>query len=213
MADRSHLRPGKPHVRGGEQKRARIAAEAARIMADEGVRDFHLAKRKAAARLDTSQLRFLPTNKEIESALAERLQLFHSDSVAQNARRLREIAIEAMGFLATFDPRLVGPVLSGNVTSTSAIQLHVSADSAEDVALFLREHAIPFELTERRVKFGGERYKNVPTYSFVADGVTVELGVFDARSVRETPLSPIDGLPIRRGSMKELKVLLREAEA
>jgi hypothetical protein len=102
-------------------------------------------------------------------------------------------------------------VLSGNVTSTSAIQLHVSADSAEDVALFLREYSIPFELTERRVKFGGERHKNVPTYSFVADGVTVELGVFDTRSARETPLSPIDGLPIRRGSMKELEVLLREA--
>ncbi|HEX9811009.1 MAG TPA: hypothetical protein VGA88_02835 [Burkholderiales bacterium] len=211
MADRSRLRPGKPHVRGGEQKRARIAAEAARIMSDEGVRDFHLAKRKAAARLSISQLRDLPTNKEVENALADRLQLFHGQSLSLNARRLRKIAKEAMSFLASFNPRLVGPVLSGKVTPTSEVELHVSADSVEEVALFLREHAIPFELSERRVKFGGERYKNIATYSFVADGVTVELCVFDPRSARETPLSPIDGLPIRRGNIRELEILLSEA--
>ena len=202
------MRLGKPHVRGGEQKRVRIASEAARIMAEEGVRDFHMAKRKAAARLNIPQQRDLPTNKEIEAALAEHLQLFHGDSVARNARRLREIAVQAMNFLVSFNPRLVGPVLSGNVTPTSEIQLHVSADSPEDIALFLREHAIPFQLSERRLKFGGERYKNIVAYSFVADAVAVALFVFDPRAARETPLSPVDGLPIRRGSMKDLELLL-----
>lgn len=211
MADRTRLRLGKPHVRSGEQKRARIAAEAARIMSDEGVRDFHLAKRKAAARLNVSQLRDLPANKEIENALAERLQLFYGRSLSLNARRLRETAIEAMSFLESFNPRLVGSVLSGNVTPTSEIELHISADSVEEVALFLRERAIPFKLSERRVRFGGERYKNIATLSFVADGVTVELCVFDPRSARETPLSPIDGLPIRRGNIRELEILLSGA--
>lgn len=209
MADRSRLRPGKPHVRGGEQKRARIAAEAARIMADEGVRDFHTAKRKAAERMNVPQLRDLPTNQEVDAALAERLNLFHREAVAQQVRYLREIAVEAMGFLASYHPRLVGSVLSGNVTSTSVIQLHVAADSPDDIGLFLREHEIPFELRERRYKFGGERYENVVSYSFVAKDANVELLVFDPRS-REPPLSPVDRQPMQRAPLQAVKALLRE---
>jgi len=208
VTERRNLGPGKPPARSGEQGRARIATEAARIMAEEGVRDFHMAKRKAADRLNVRQQRDLPTNKEIEAALAERLQLFHGNTVARNARRLREVALQAMNFLASFSPRLVGSVLSGNVTPTSEVQLHVSADSPEDVALFLRERAVPFQLNERRLKFGNERYKNVVVYSFVADDVTVELCVFDPRSARAMPLSPVDGLPIQRGSLKDLELLL-----
>jgi hypothetical protein len=167
-----------------------------------------MAKRKAADRLDIPQQGDLPTNREIEAALAIRLELFHGDAVARNARRLRKIAFQAMKFLTSFSPRLVGPVLSGIVTPTSVVQLHISADSPEDVALFLREHAVPFQLSERRLKFGSERYKNVVVYSFVADDVTVELCVFDSRSARATPLSPVDGLPIPRGSLKDLELLL-----
>lgn len=209
MALRRKLRHGKPPARGGEQKRARIATEAARIMAEEGVRDFQLAKRKAIARLNLAEQRDLPTNEEIEAALSDHLRLFHSSQLAENIRRLRGIAAEAMNFLALFEPRLVGPVLTGTVTPTSEIQLHVSADTPEQIGLFLCEHNIPFQMGERRVKFGGERYLNVATYEFVADGTNVELSVFDPRLARETPLSPVDGRPMRRAGPKEVQALLQ----
>lgn len=180
------------------------------MMAEEGVRDFQMAKRKAIARLNLAEQRDLPTNEEIEAALSSHLRLFHSPQLSENVRRLRKIAAEAMNFLARFDPRLVGAVLAGTVTPTSEIQLHVSADTPEQVGLFLREHNIPFHLGERRVKFGGERYLNVSTYEFVADGTNVELSVFDPRLARETPLSPVDGRPMRRGSLKELQTMLAE---
>lgn len=208
MAKRGNSRYGKPRVRGGEQKRIRIAIEAARIMVEEGVRDFQMAKRKAIARLSIAEERDLPANSEIEAAVAARLQLFHGDTVAHDARRLRRIAIDAMKFLAPFEPRVVGPVLTGAVTPTSDVQLHLCADTPEEIALFLRERGIPFQQGGRRVRYGGERYKDVSTYSFVADGVTVELSVFDPRSVREPPLSPVDGRPIQRGNMREVEMLL-----
>jgi hypothetical protein len=201
-------RPGKPHVRNGEQKRARIATEAARIMAEEGVRDFQMAKRKALARLDITERHNLPTNQEIDDALAERLQLFHATQVAENARRLREIATEAIRFLSAYEPKLVGSVLSGKVTDSSPIQLHVTADSPEDIGRFLQEHGVPFELGERRFRFGGERYKNVSTYRFTADGVAIELSVFNPRAARESPLSPIDGRPMQRASLRDVEALL-----
>ena len=209
MGSRRDSRDGKPHARNGEQKRVRIAAEAARIMADEGVRDYALAKRKAAARLNVLRQHGLPTNREIDDALCERLQLFHGAEVAQNARRLRQIAADAQRFLAPYEPRLVGSVLRGTVTPTSEVQLHVTADSPEDVGCFLQEHGIPFALSERRFRFGGDRYLNVSAYQFTADGVVVELCVFDSTAAREPPLSPIDGQPMPRASLREVEALLR----
>lgn len=178
-------------------------------MAEEGVRDFQAAKRKAANRLNLSETRFLPTNEEVQAALAQHLQLFHGAALARDVRRLRVLAVEAMRFLADFDPRLVGPVLSGTVTPESEIQLHICADAPEQVSVFLQEQRIPFRLTERRLRFGGDRYETVSTYRFTADAVAVELYVFDPRRARETPLSPIDGRPMRRAGVKELEALLR----
>lgn len=208
MTPRARQRTNKSSARSEEQNRMRIAAEAARIMAEEGVRDYHTAKRKAAERLNFSETRHLPANEEIEAALSQRLQLFHSDDLARNTRRLRKIAADAMRFLAEFDPRLVGGVLSGTVTHTSEIQLHMSADVPEQVGFFLQQHNIPYNQGERRIRFGGDRFRNVPTYSFTADGAGVELCVFDPRSIREVPLSPVDGRPMRRANLREMEELL-----
>lgn len=200
----------RPVARGEEHKRQRIAVEAARIMAEEGVPDFHAAKRRAANRLGLPETRHLPTNEEVQAALQQHLRLFRGNALAHDVRRLRRLALEAMRFLADFEPRLVGPVLSGTVTPESEIQLHISADAPEQVTLFLQERGIPFRLTERRLRFGGERYETVSAYRFTADGVAVELYVFNPRSVRETPLSPVDGRPMRRAALKEIESLLHE---
>ncbi|MFP5349084.1 MAG: hypothetical protein ACLGHO_04500 [Gammaproteobacteria bacterium] len=191
--------------------RQRICIEAARIMAEEGVRDFQSAKRKAATRLALDDARDLPTNEEIERALQQHLQLFHGDALANDVRRLRRLALEAMQFLSDFDPRLVGPVLSGTVAPEAEIQLHVRADTPETVDGFLRDRGIPFRMTERRLRFG-DRYQSVPSYRFTADGVNVELYVFDPQDARETPLSPVDGRPMQRANAREVEALLREPE-
>lgn len=200
----------RPYARGRaeDQKRQRVIFEAARIMAEEGVRDFQTAKRKAVERLDLVDNRYLPRNEEIQAALEERLRLFHGERLARDLRRLRTLALEAMRFLAPFEPRLVGPVLIGAVTPESEIQLHVTADTPEQVGLHLQEHRIPYEQGERRIRFGGDRHETLPTYRVIADGAAVELCVFDARAVREAPLSPIDGRPMRRAGLREVENLL-----
>ena len=198
----------KPYSPGTDQLRQHIAADAARIMAEEGVRDFHTAKRKAATRLGLPETKHLPGNDEVESALQEYLRLFHAGRVTQSAQRLRVLAAEAMRFLARFNPRLVGPVLSGTVTSASAIELHLIADTPEEIGFWLQEHSIPYQQGDRRLRFGGERYMAFPAYSFTADGVPVELCVFDHRQARETPLSPVDGKPMKRAHLREVESLV-----
>lgn len=201
----------KPNSPGTGELRQHIATDAARIMAEEGVRDFHAAKRKAAARLGLPETKNLPGNDEVDAALQEYLRLFHGGRLHQSVRRLRELAVEAMRFLSNFEPRLVGPVLSGTVISATEIEIHLTADSPEEIGFWLQEHGIPHEQADRRLRFGGDRQETFPAYRFTADNVPIELCIFDRRQVRESPLSPVDGKPMRRANLREVEILMSEA--
>ncbi|MEE8211426.1 MAG: hypothetical protein V3T85_05860 [Acidiferrobacterales bacterium] len=199
----------KTGARAEAQVRQRISAEAARIMCEEGVRDFQTAKRKAANRLNLPDGKNLPANQEVESALHEYLQLFHAERLSGTLAELRTVAIEAMRFFAAFDPRVVGSVLSGVVTAESVVQLHVCADTPEEIGHWLQDHNIPYEETDRRIRYGGERYDTRPVYRFDADTTAVEVYVFEPQSAREPPLSPVDGKPMRRATIRELEAITK----
>jgi hypothetical protein len=199
-----------PGGRGMEQARQLICTEAARIMAEEGVQDYHSAKRKAANRLNQPEMKNLPSNQEIEDALTRHLQLFHAQDLPRTLHKLRSLARDAMDMLRDFEPKLVGAALSGNVTRYSEIQLHVAADTPEDIAFLLQDRQIPYEEASRHVRFGGDRHENLPAYRFTADGTIIELTVFTRLGAREAPLSPVDGKPMRRAGMRELASLLAD---
>ena len=80
--------------------RARIAYMAARLMAEDGIEDHGLAKRKAARQAGAPDSRHLPTNEEVDEALRAYQGLYLGDQHADNLRRLRERALDAMRALA-----------------------------------------------------------------------------------------------------------------
>src|SRR3984885_4711714 len=139
-----------------EHLRHALAQEAARVMAEHGIRDFLVAKRKAAERFGVTDGAVLPKNTEIEMALVEYQRLFGGDSHTESLHAQRRAALSAMRYLEEFEPRLVGPVLSGTATEHSDVQLHLFTDTAESVALKLMDHRVPYEVTERRVKMNAE---------------------------------------------------------
>jgi hypothetical protein len=196
-----------------DEQRQRICQEAARIMAEEGVRDYHAAKRRAAGRLNWPQDKHLPSNQEIERALTDYLRLFQGRHLDERTRQLRRHALEAMRFLARFEPRLVGALLSGTVTTGSAVELHLTADTPEEVGFFLADHHIPHEQFSHRLRFGGDRVENTPAFRFAADGVAIELTVLTSTTVREAPLSPVDGRPMRRANTREVELLVQQSSA
>lgn len=191
--------------------RERIAREAARIMVEGGIRDFQLAKRKAVERLRLAGGRQLPRNEEIEAAIHEYQRLFRGDSQPQRLIELRRAALEAMRFLERFEPCLVGAVLNGTADEHSEVCLHLFAEPAETVALFLIEHRIPFDFGERRLRVAAEHYRRFPAYRFMADDVPIELVVFDIDARRQAPLSPINGRPMSRAARRRVEALLEEA--
>src|SRR5690606_3834062 len=96
--------------------RSAVAQEAARLMAEHGIQDFLVAKRKAAERYGVVDGTFLPRNTEIEAALMSHQRLFGGAQHEVVLRSQRRVALQTMQLLAQFEPRLVGAVLTGSAT-------------------------------------------------------------------------------------------------
>ncbi|WP_024869496.1 hypothetical protein [Pseudoxanthomonas suwonensis] len=194
------------------ERRRRLAHEAARLMAEGGIRDYHQAKLKAAARLGIHDDASLPGNREIEEALREYQRIFLGESQAQALRQRREAAARALEFLSRFEPRLVGAVLDGTADATSPVQLHAYSDDAEAVARFLDEHGIPAESRTRRLRLDRERSLDVPVWLFSAEELAFDVAVLPLQALRQAPLSAVDEKPMRRASLPQLRQLLAEDE-
>ena len=194
------------------ERRQRLAIEAARLITEGGIRDFHLAKRKAAHRLGIHDDASLPRNSEIEQALRDYQRLFLGQSHPQLLLERREAAARAMAFLAAFDPRLVGAVLEGTADAHSAVCLHLFADDAERVAFFLTEHGIPAEQSSRRIRLDRDRTIEAPVWLFAADELPFDITVLPRDALRQAPLDRIDEKPMRRASLVALEELLSESD-
>jgi len=202
----------KRHPTRSDNLRRALAQEAARIMAEHGIRDFLIAKRKAAERLGVVDgAALLPKNSEIESALAEYQRLFGGESHLSALLAQRRAALSAMRYLREFEPRLVGPVLSGTATQHSEVQLHLFAERAESVTLKMLDDGLAHEVTERRVKFNAEHIRAFPDVRFEMEEQPIEATVFPTDGIRQAPVSPVDGRPMRRANAFEVEALLQQS--
>lgn len=196
--------------RKDQQMRLRLAQEAARILIESGSRDFAMAKRKAAEHLFAQDTRQMPSNLEIEQAVAEYQRLFRSNSQPQYLQQLREHAYEAMQFFSDFDPRLVGPVLSGTADINTPVSLHVFTDTPEEISLLLLERHIPFDTGDKRLRTREDTYQTFPSVSFLVSQSRIEVIIFPVSKRVPVPLSPVDGRPQQRANLAAVEVLLQE---
>ena len=194
------------------ERRQRLAHEAARLIAEGGIRDFQMAKRKAAQRLGIHDDASLPRNREIEDALRDYQRLFLGDGQRAELRRRREAALRALEFFAGFEPRLVGPVLDGTADAHSPVALHLHSDDPDAVPRWLDEHGIPAQPRSRHLRLDREREVDAPAWLFGAEELTFEATVLPLDGLRQAPLSGIDERPMRRASAVQLRTLLAEDE-
>src|SRR5579875_786761 len=192
------------------QLRRRVALEAARLIREHGIRDYQLAKRKAAQHVGVSDEGYLPRNREIEEALREHQRLFRAKEQVHALRARRETARDAMRFLERFEPRLVGAVLEGTADTHSPVKLHVFDDSAEHVSGFLHDHGIAFETRAHTFRLDRQRSGEFPALLFDADGVTVDVTVFPRDALRQAPLDRLDERPQQRATLAKLDAMLAE---
>ena len=194
--------------RGSGDMRRRVAHEAARLMSESGIRDFHLAKRKAAERLGADDATQLPNNAEIDKALREYQRVFQSLEQPQTLRRLREEARDAMRFFKKFDPRLVGAVLEGTADAHSAVCLHLFCDAPEQVMILLDENGIDYEEHDRRLKFAHDEIREFPSLILAHDDLIIDITLLPPEAIRQAPLDRVDDKPMRRASLGAVDELL-----
>ncbi len=189
-----------------EHLRVLVCEEAARIMADEHIRDFQVAKQKARERLGLSRRRApLPSNREIDEALGNRLRLFAQPAFAEALAGLRRAACDAMRLLKPFQPRLAGALLRENVTRETPVEIHLFPDTPEDVAGYLHERGIAYQAFEKRVRYPRDRWRGIPGFRYAAGEVVVETLTFARKDLAEAPLCPVDGKPMQRLSLKAVE--------
>jgi hypothetical protein len=189
--------------------RARIAAAAARVMAEDGVDDFALAKRKAARRLGAPDSEALPTNDEVEAELRAYRALYQADDHDRILAELRQVALDAMQALAEFSPYLTGPVLTGVAGAYSEIDLQLFPDSAKDVEMFLLNRGIPFATREGR-RYSGDRAHAASVFTLEWRGVPLRLSVLDRRDERVALKTSQAGRVMDRAGIAEVGALLRD---
>jgi predicted nucleotidyltransferase len=198
-------------MKGTDRIRQLIAREAARLMYEEGIKEYRDAKRKAGKPFGSDKAlslgSHLPSNAEIHAELRALLELHEEEALPG---RLLELRLRALGYLelfAPFAPYLVGSVLSGVVTEFSDIDLHLFADDPEEVENFLRAQEIPYETETVSIRKGGAFHDY--THIYIDDrGVTVECSVYSTAERHQVSKSSITGRPMERAGAKALRRLI-----
>ncbi|MEO8738919.1 MAG: UDP-N-acetylmuramate--alanine ligase [Casimicrobiaceae bacterium] len=130
---------------GSQRNRARIAQVAARLIAEHGLADWSLAKRKACRELGLADNEALPGNEELEEALRNYNTLFRPDAQAASLREQRRLALDWMERLSAWNPLLIGGVAAGWATEHSEVRVELEAEDPKTVELALINGGIDYQ--------------------------------------------------------------------
>ena len=198
---------GKDSPASRQQMRERIAHLAARLIAQDGISDYGLAKRKAARQAGAPETRNLPTDLEIEEALRAYQQLYQADEHPEQLQRLRELALKMMHLLADFDPYLTGTVLSGSAGRHADIHLQLYTDSLKELEIFLHNQQIPFRTRETRMWIG-DTVAAIPALVVSTPETDIHITVLSPGHRRQPLRLSSDGRALERASIESVEMLL-----
>ena len=172
-------------------------------MAEDGIADYHHAKRKAARQLGLPQHTAYPDNAEVEAELRAYRSLYQEEAHPEMIRAMRLSALRLLELLADYSPRLAGSVLDGTAGEHSHIAILLFADSAKEVEIFLLNHGIAFEHADPR----NERAEAVLVME--TDTAEANLVIFPPQ-VERVVMKQRDGRPRERIRANALRALLGE---
>lgn len=189
--------------------RSRIAHVAARLMAQDGIEDYALAKRKAARQCGAGDSRELPTNEEIDDALRDYQSLYDQGEHQARLKRLRQLALDVMRDLGQFNPHLTGSVLSGSAGKYADIDLQLFADSVKTVELYLLDRGIPYKTGQQRL-YSGDDPCDVPVFTFQVGDIPIRIEVLLSHDLRRPLRRRPGGKTVERAKTQTVADLLAE---
>lgn len=199
-----------------DHMRQLIAQKAAQMMAEDGINDFAYAKKKAGKQLGVSEASVLPTNAEIEEEIRLYHNIYNADEQPLELAKLRKAALMTMQLFERFNPHLTGSVLDGTAGKFSQTNIHLFADSAKDVEIFLLSQQILFDSSEKSYRVSDKPSKDkkekvrktVPVFTLETELGLQKISVFDVDDMRVSVKRTVDGSNADRMDIDELKQLL-----
>ena len=194
---------------GREDLKAEIAYRAARLIAEDGVNDLGVAKRKAARQLGVSAGALLPDDFAVDTALRSHQAIFQRDSQPDECHALRKIAVEAMRGLHQFSPWLVGAVLDGSANRFSHVELEIVSDNAKLLELFLLNEGKPFNtrICSSRLQQDDSARNDILLYEKSLHDFPVEITLYRDQVTRAAQ-RPRGRLPHARAQLATVELLL-----
>ena len=197
--------------------RQMIAQQAARLMAEDGVHDYAYAKKKAGRQLGVSENSVLPTNAEIEEEIRLYHQLFSADEQPVELAKLRQAALATMQLFKQFNPHLTGSVLDGSAGKFAQTDIHLFADSAKEVEIFLLNQQIPYESSDKSYRLSDKPSKDkkdkvritVTVFTLETEFGLQKLSVFDVDDLRIATKSTASGENAGRLDLAGVQALLK----
>ena len=185
--------------------RERVAEKAARLIVD-GVENEYLdAKDRAIMMLGLDDTNHRPTNRKIRDyiSLLTKEEL-GSEEVNRRLKEMRLIALDLMQILDDFDPFLIGSVLSGQIRTTSDIDLHAFSDDQCEIMQNLEDQGYE-DVEEELIENQKGRFIHLKWKEKI---YPVEITVYPWSWRDIVPISSITGQPMKRADVLEVKRLL-----
>lgn len=197
--------------------RQEIANSAARLMYEEGISDYARAKRKAIKAMGITQDVPLPTNGEIDAALREYHALYADENDAAHLLELRYAALHTMRLLQKFQPYLTGAVMEGTAGPHADTEIHVFAESAKELEIYLLNQNIPYRMDEQQFRMSDRPSKQkhelvrkrVPVVLVETRYGTQRISIFETDDLRTLPRKNGEKSGIHRLSLVQVEALVR----
>jgi hypothetical protein len=184
----------------------RFAEEAARFMAEGSEDEYLQAKERAMMMLGLSSQTRLPSNKKIRGWVrritADELGI---DELNRRVKEMREIALSIMTAIEECDPFLIGSTLSGEIRTTSDIDMHAYCDNFEEIVSRLGEwgyDGIEPELVENRKG-------SFVHLKWLEQNYPVEITVYKWCDRDVVQMSSVTGRPMKRADIYAVHQLLK----
>jgi hypothetical protein len=188
------------------RNRTRIAQAAARLIAEHGLVDWSLAKRKACRELGFPEHESLPGNDEVEQALRDYNALFRGDTQPVSLRAQRNDALRWMERFARWHPVLTGAVAAGWATEHSEVRLELEAEDTKAVELALINDAIPY------AQVPATAGDSAPQLRIESPAATLRLVILSPQQRRNRPRRDRAGGAEERLTLAQLRALLNATE-
>ena len=177
-----------------------IASKAAELISQEGVRDYHFAKKKAAKYLGFSEKEVLPSNYEIDKELILFKNLYQKvdHELVQN---LKKEALKIMILFERYKPFISNQFLEGIITRYPIIEINLFTDDIKEIEYILLNQNIHFEIIDVNIH-KKNTLKTLSIYKIDGYEFPIELKIFDTNELK---IQNKQILKARGLSLKELE--------